>query len=200
MRAIAADAKEAEIHDHDLHVGAPRDEAPDSPGTGPGSRGAFLRAYDAHVDDVYAFFVYRVGNRADAEDLTQAVFERALSAWRRFEPARTRPITWLMAIGRNLLIDWHRRDQARPVSFVGDLAALERAGPAGAGPEETALGLEPEVESALGTLGERERELIALRYGAGLKAPEIAELSGLSVSNVQQILSRSVRRLREELE
>ena len=48
--------------------------------------------------------------------------------------------------------------------------------------------------------GQRERELIALRYGADLTGPEIAELTGLSLANVQQILSRSLRRMRNQLE
>lgn len=62
------------------------------------------------------------------------------------------------------------------------------------------MGVVPELESALTALGERERELIALRYGADLSGPQIAAVTGLTVANVQQILSRSLRRLRAELE
>jgi RNA polymerase sigma-70 factor (ECF subfamily) len=62
------------------------------------------------------------------------------------------------------------------------------------------LGVSPDLENALDKLGSRERELIALRYGGDLTGPEIAELTGLSLANVQQILSRSLRRLRAELE
>ncbi len=62
------------------------------------------------------------------------------------------------------------------------------------------LGVSPELERALGVLGERDRELIALRYGGDLTGAEIAEVTGLSLANVQQILSRSLRRMREELE
>ena len=60
-------------------------------------------------------------------------------------------------------------------------------------------GISPELEGALGRLRERERELIALRFGAELTGPEIATLTGLSLPNVQQILSRSLRRVRTEL-
>jgi RNA polymerase sigma factor (sigma-70 family) len=49
-------------------------------------------------------------------------------------------------------------------------------------------------------LPEREREIIALRFGGDLTGPEIAALTGLSLANVQQILSRSLRPLREDLE
>ncbi len=67
------------------------------------------------------------------------------------------------------------------------------------GPDES-VGVSPELAAALAALGERERELIALRYGADLTGPEIAELCGLTLANVQQILSRSLRRMRAELE
>jgi len=49
-------------------------------------------------------------------------------------------------------------------------------------------------------LGDRDRELIALRFGGDLTGPEIAELTGLSLANVQQILSRSLRRMRAEMD
>lgn len=62
------------------------------------------------------------------------------------------------------------------------------------------LGLEPELGRALSALSDREREILALRYGADLRSPDIATLMGLSVSNVQQITSRSLRRLRAALE
>ena len=61
---------------------------------------------------------------------------------------------------------------------------------------EPDLGLEPDLERALSSLGGREREIIALRFGGDLTGPEIAETTGLSLANVQQILSRSLRRMR----
>ena len=52
----------------------------------------------------------------------------------------------------------------------------------------------------MSTLNGREREIIALRFGGELSGPEIAEATGLSLANVQQILSRSLRRMREILD
>ena len=65
---------------------------------------------------------------------------------------------------------------------------------------EFSLGLDPALAGALGQLGEREREIVALRFGGDLSGPEIAVLTGLTLANVQQILSRSLRRLRSLLE
>lgn len=154
----------------------------------------FARVYDERVWEVYGFFAYRVGDRHMAEDLTQATFERALRAWPRFDARRGSERTWLFAIAHNLLIDHHRRGGSQrfePLaeSHLGELR----------GPEErfsSAIDLEP----ALAQLSEREREILALRYGADLSGPEVAALLGLTLANVQQIASRSLRKLRQLLE
>ena len=58
--------------------------------------------YDEQVWRVYAFFAYRLGNRDAAEDLTQATFERAVRAFRRYDSRKGSHQTWLMAIANNL--------------------------------------------------------------------------------------------------
>jgi RNA polymerase sigma factor (sigma-70 family) len=160
--------------------------------------GDFLEAYEEHVRHIYGFLAYRLDTRADAEDLTQQTFERALRGWERFDSSRASARTWLLTIARNLLIDHYRRDRSGQQEQIDEAEAHGRLG-AVAPPEEW-LGVEPELGAALGSLSERERELIALRFGGDLTGPEIAELTGLSLANVQQILSRSLRRLRAELE
>jgi RNA polymerase sigma-70 factor (ECF subfamily) len=147
---------------------------------------------------VYGFFAYRVGSRDDAEDLTQQTFERALRAWDRFDPRRAAVGTWLIAIARNLLIDHYRA--LTPES--GHLP-IEQVAPSelpAANGDQIAIGLEPELAHALNALAQRDREILALRYGADLNGPEIVEITGLTLANVQQIISRSLRRLREILE
>jgi RNA polymerase sigma-70 factor, ECF subfamily len=154
----------------------------------------FARVYEEHVWRVYGFLAYRLRDRDAAEDLTQLTFERALRAWPRFDPRRASESTWLLAIARNLLIDHHRRDrsgQHQPID--------EQLLPAVAGPQER-VGTSAELIEALAQLSERDREVLALRFGGDLTGPEIAALLDLSLANVQQILSRSLRRLRDLLE
>jgi RNA polymerase sigma factor (sigma-70 family) len=150
----------------------------------------FERVYEEHVGSVYAFLAYRLRNRERAEDLTQSTFERALGSWSRFDPRQASERTWLLVIARNLLIDVHRRQREDPVAEVDD-----RSLPTVEGPEQS-LGISPQLMTALAELSDRDREVIALRFGGDLNGPEIAELMGLSLANVQQILSRSLRRLR----
>lgn len=153
----------------------------------------FSAVYEQHVRQIYGFFAYRIDSRETAEDLTQQTFERALRAWERYDPRRAQHTTWLHAIARNILIDHLRADRSRAVKPLDEEA--ERLG----AEDAHDLGLRPELERALAKLGDREREILALRFGADLTGDQIAVVTELSLANVQQILSRSLRRLRQEL-
>jgi RNA polymerase sigma-70 factor (ECF subfamily) len=159
----------------------------------PSASMTFTEAFDAHIRDIYTFFTYRLGSRRDAEDLTQTTFERAFRSWGRYDPARASVRTWLLAIARNLLIDYQRarpQRRERPIEDGWDVAAPD---------ERPDLGLDPALAAALQCLNEREREVIALRFGGDLSGPEIAAVTRLSVANVHQLMSRALRRLRVEL-
>jgi RNA polymerase sigma factor (sigma-70 family) len=155
---------------------------------------SYVQACEEHIWEIYAFLAYRTGSRADAEDLTQETFERALKAWGRYDPARASVRTWLTAIAHNLLIDHYRSSRSYREFPLEDDPNFEA-------PEVLPdLGLDPALARALDSLGERERDIVALRFGGDLSGPEIAALMNLSLANVQQILSRALRRLRAEID
>ena len=152
------------------------------------------RVYRTHAQAVYAFLGYSVA--ADvAEDLTSATFERVVRAWPTFDPARASERTWILAIARNTLIDHFRRARLRNApSLDQHPALLDRLATT-----EDALQRRIRIDGArewLETLDDRERLLVALRYGADLTTAEVAAATDLTVANVQQILSRCLRRLR----
>ena len=159
----------------------------------------FGRVYEDHVWRVYGFLAYRLRDPGLAEDLTQTTFERALRAWSRFDPQRGSETAWLLTIARNALIDDHRRRRLEPLGVVPADPAGEASQATVPGPEQRLSG-SPELLAALAELSDREREVIALRYGGDLNGPEIASLLGLTLANVQQILSRSLRKLRTLLD
>lgn len=97
---------------------------------------------------------------------------------------------------RNLLID-HYRAQAPEQSPLEGVSPSALPSVDGTGAR---LGLDPPLAQAIAALGDRDREILALRYGGDLTGPEISEMTGLTVANVHQILSRSLRRLRSALE
>ena len=150
----------------------------------------FTRVYDEQVRHVYAYFAYRVRDPHLAEDLTQTTFERALRHWPRFDPAKASARTWLLTIAHNLLVDHYRSDRSDPVGDVDETLL-----PIVPGPEDW-FSAHAELAIALEHLSDREREILALRFGGDLSGPEIAEMLGLSLANVQQLMSRSLRKLR----
>ena len=156
------------------------------------------RTYEEHVSRVYGFFAYRLPGPADAEDLTAATFERAVRHADRYDARRASVATWLLAIAQNVLVDHYRRSGRRPEELRdgGDFDALPEPGDED---RRRVHGLEPELERALEALSDRERLVIALRFGGDLKGSEIAAITELSEANVHQILSRSLRQLRRSL-
>ena len=150
--------------------------------------------YAEQLPRVYNFFRYRVGDGPVAEDLTSITFEKAWRARQRYRRDLAAFGTWLLAVARNVAVD-HFRQTRRHVPLE---EAAELAG--GPTPEELAV-----RRSDLDRLGhllvrrtDRERELLAFKYGAELTNRDIARLTGLSESNVGTILHRAVRDLRAD--
>jgi RNA polymerase sigma-70 factor (ECF subfamily) len=156
------------------------------------------RVFREHVDSVYAFFCY-AAPRAAAEDLTSATFERVVRAWPTYDRARASERTWILAIARNLLTDHFRRESHRATSSLEEHPQLLDNLAASGDPLSAQLTADA-VKDLLGPLPAREREILALRYGADLPPADIAGLLDLSVGNVHQILSRTLRKLRERAE
>ena len=136
---------------------------------------------------VYAYVAYRIGDGPDAEDVTSETFERALRYRSTYDAAKGHPAAWLVGIARRCIED-ARSPRPTPVADVPD----------GAGPGELAEDAirRLDLATALATLGARDRELIALRYGADLTARQIAGLLGLQTNAVEVALHRALARLR----
>jgi RNA polymerase sigma-70 factor (ECF subfamily) len=156
------------------------------------------RMYREHVDAVYAFLAYSVDANT-AEDLTASTFEKVIRSWARYDARRAAERTWILSIARNVLIDHIRRQRHRAAVSLDEHPGVLESLAAAADEFERALTAD-ELRGWLAPLGEREREILALRYGADLSAAEIAGLLDLSVDNVHQIVSRALRRLRQTAE
>jgi RNA polymerase sigma-70 factor (ECF subfamily) len=154
-------------------------------------RDEFERVYVEHRERLFAFLVYRTGDRALAEDLLGDVFERAFRARDRFDPRRGSQTTWLYTIAANRLRDHQRRAQVERASLERVMAAETT----GVEPPQDAIADRDRVMQALSVLSQRDREIIALRFGADLTAPQIARVTEQPLTTVEGRLFRALHRL-----
>ena len=154
----------------------------------------FDALYRATRDDVFAYVATLLHDRGAAEDVTAQAFERAFRKSRSYDARRGGPRAWLFGIARNAALDELRRRkrtaalEAEPADAAATDDAAERALQRAA------------VRAALATLPAREREVIALKFHAGLDNAELAAVLGTSVSNAGTLLHRAMTKLREAVD
>ena len=155
----------------------------------------FDALYRAARDDVFAYVATLLRDRGAAEDVTALAFERAFRKRAGYDSRRGSERAWLFGIARNAALDELRRSR-RTARLAGDPVAAEQR------PDEElddAL-RRAAVRTALAELPARERELIALKFHAGLGNAELAAVLGVSVSNAGTRLHRALTKLREILD
>ena len=151
--------------------------------------------YADELPRVYNFFRYRVYDHQVAQDLTATTFEKAWRSRDRYRRDRSGFSTWLFTIAHNVAVDYYRRrrtDVPLEVDVLSDAAPLDEA--------QQHRDDVQQLKRLLAPLPPRERELIALKYGAGLTNRAIAHVTGLSETNVGTILHRLVKQLRTQWE
>ena len=154
----------------------------------------FAEIYRLELPRVFNFFRFRLGDDLAAEDLTSETFEKAWRSRAQYRHDRAAFSTWLFTIAQRVLVDHLRKTKTViPLEAVTALPADETT--------EDAAFLQADftrLNVLLAQLADRDRELVALRYGAGLTNRTIARLTGLSESNVGVLLHRAVQKLRND--
>jgi RNA polymerase sigma-70 factor (ECF subfamily) len=152
------------------------------------------RLYRASRDDVYAYVATLLRDRSLAEDVTALAFERAFRRRKLFDPRRGSERAWLFGIARNAALDELRR-RKRSVAVAGVVESARGAD--GGGEQFDAVLTRTTVRDALAALAPRERELIALKFHAGLSNADLARVLGVSESNAGTMLHRTITKLRK---
>jgi len=154
--------------------------------------------FDHYYPAVYKYFRYRGADPDLANDLAAGVFERALTKLSSFDPRRGAFSTWLFAIARHAVINhWKAQTYRKDVSI--DCVSAQPNGESM--PEEVVIQGQS-VEAlllALCELNDREREIVALKFGGSLNNRQIAGLLGLTAGNVGVVLYRALQKIREKL-
>ncbi len=150
---------------------------------------AFASLYDRYVERVYNYIYYRVGNRPDAEDLTQQVFLNAWQAIGRYQRTGASFVAWLLTIAHNQVISLHRR--SKDVSYLEiEPATQERW----ADPEGEAMAKHDRlaVRGAILKLKPDQQQVITMRYLEDLSYADIAAALGKTEGNIRVIQHRAI--------
>ena len=156
----------------------------------------FEALYRNARDDVYAYVASMLRDAAGAEDVTALAFEKAMRRAKSFDPRRGSQRAWLFGIARNAALDELRR-RSRTAALAAD--PEDRDGSAPADEAERALS-RAAVRAALASLDARERELVALKFHAGLDNAELASVLGVTVSAAGTQLHRVITKLRKAVD
>jgi RNA polymerase sigma factor (sigma-70 family) len=140
---------------------------------------------------VYAYVAYRIGDGPDAEDVAGDALERAIRYRKSYDPRKGEPLSWLIGIARGRINDLGPR-RTFPLGEQSEVVAPPDLA------DEAAIRLT--ISAAVADLSERERELIALKYGAGLTAAEIARVLDERTNAVEVALHRARTRLKAIVE
>lgn len=156
---------------------------------------AFTPVYEAYVDRIYSYCLYRVNTIADAEDLTSQVFARAMERCHTFRGGNVG--AWLFRIAYHITIDHYRTKQTESVSdeqlaYIPDQSQRS--------PLETVIHREQlqYLDELLTTLDEDKRNLLLLRITGNLTSAQVGEIVGKSATSVRVEIYRIIQQLKKQ--
>ncbi|TBL74682.1 sigma-70 family RNA polymerase sigma factor [Paenibacillus thalictri] len=160
---------------------------------------SFTQIYNMYYKRVHKYICYRINNHHAAEDICSHVFEMVISKYHTFSPGKSNFEVWLFAIARNAVTDYFRSQKKRAhfsLHSILDLVLPKSS------PEDLVIRDDNHqaLFQALAKLNDKERNIIAMKYAAGLKNSEIADLLGVSGSQIGVVLYRCLKKLHKELE
>jgi RNA polymerase sigma-70 factor, ECF subfamily len=163
-------------------------------------RTTFEELYTTYLPKVYNYVRYRVSDVDVAEDITAAIFERALTRLHTYRSDRGAFSTWLFTIARHVISN-HLRDRERKPEMCS-LNSLPPLSTTDLSPEQTVIEAEQlqHVQRCMQRLPERQQDVLALKFGSGLSYKEIAQTMKIKPNYVGVLLHRAVRALRQALE
>ena len=162
-----------------------------------GDQQAFARLYEEHFDRIFRYVYLKIGDREEAEDMTQQVFLHALRSIASFKWQGTPFTAWLYRIAHNQIVDYLRRKARRPASLELD----ETVPSSGKDPEhmaELSLSIE-QVSRATQRLTKAQQEVLSLRFAGGLSIEEVAKAMGKKPGAIKALQHAAIVSLRKVL-
>ncbi len=160
---------------------------------------AFGELYQRHVDRIYSYIYYRIGNSHDAEDLTARTFHQALGSIRRYVDQGLPFAAWLYRIAHNLVANYHRAASHWKFASFDD---VEVGAKQAESPDRVAEATEKRqaLWSAIRRQPEERQQLLLLKFTDRLSNDEIGRIMGRTESSIKSLYFRTLRSLRADLE
>ncbi len=155
-----------------------------------GDREALRYLYVVYSHNIYGYVRSIVHDEHEAEDVTQHVFAKLMTAIVKYDDRGVPFFAWLLRLARNLAIDHLRANRVTPTETVLD-------------PDTSAtidLDQAETVREALATLPDEQRRVVLMRHVIGLSPGEIAERMGRSEGSIHGLHHRGRRALQRELQ
>lgn len=156
---------------------------------------ALTQLYEANFDKIYRYVALKIGDRFEAEDITQQVFINAIESISRFKWQGTSFSAWLYRIAHNQIVDYLRRKTKRP------MVPLEKAATKSSNEDPSAtaeLNVDiARVAGAMKKLTKAQREVISLRFASELSITEVAETMGKSEGAIKALQHSAILSLRK---
>ena len=159
---------------------------------------AFAQLYEEYFDKIYRYVALKIGDKTEAEDMTQQVFLKALQSISSFKWKGIPFSAWLYRIAHNQVVDYLRKKKKRPATLFDESLASSASDTNPQLMAERSLDIE-QLLSATQRLTEAQREVISLRFTSELSTDEVAKIMGKSQGAVKALQHSAIVALRKTL-
>lgn len=163
-----------------------------------GAKQAFAQLYEMHFERVYRYVAFKIGDRTEAEDMTQQVFLNAYQSLPTFNWRGTPVSAWFFRIAHNQIVDHLRRKEKQTKRQTA--LTLNESITSGADDPVAAAELSLDMErlsAATQGLTEAQREVISLRFAGDMPIAEVARIMGKSPGAIKALQHSAIIALRK---
>ena len=157
---------------------------------------AFAQLYEEHFDKIYRYVALRIGDRTEAEDMTQQVFLNALKSISSFKWKGVPFAAWLFRIAHNQVVDYLRKKSKQAAVPLDESLVSSDSNPQLMA--EHSLDVE-QLLLATRRLTEAQRQVISLRFAGELSINQVANIMGKSQGAVKALQHSAIVALRKIL-
>ena len=161
-----------------------------------GDQTAFAELYEEHFNRIYRYVALRIGDKTEAEDMTQQVFLKALQSIASFRWKGIAFAAWLFRIAHNQVVDYLRKRQKQPATLFDESLVSSEHNPQRMAELSSAI---EQLQLATNQLTPAQREVISLRFAGGLSTAEVARIMKKSQGAVKTLQHSAIVALRKVL-